>query len=256
MSKQEVKGIGESTTRMWGTPEFLLVVLMLIALVILVVAVLFAPLCIPNQNLDATKDMLDYRKNILAIIITAFGAWVGAGAAYFFGRENLREASQNLIEMHKISGKDRLSRIKVKDVPNKKIDWTVKKDVELKTVRDMLRAKVDVWFIPIIKDDGTLENIIHEEALWRFEDSQYQEGAKYDTIWSKKVDDLLNYIKSEQLHQLEGIYAIVTPDTSAADAHDEMMKQGVYLAFVLDKAGKPVYYITTADIRIALIQSD
>ena len=29
------------------------------------------------------------------IILTAFGAWVGAGAAYFFGREILRESANS-----------------------------------------------------------------------------------------------------------------------------------------------------------------
>ena len=44
-------------------------------------------------------DALAYRKDVLSIIITAFGAWVGAGAAYFFGRENLRVAMDGLLAM-------------------------------------------------------------------------------------------------------------------------------------------------------------
>ena len=75
----------------------ILVAIMLIVLFFLVVAVLHMSV-VPvatNQSLNATQvtQILDFRKNILAIIITAFGAWIGAGAAYFFGRENQREAS-------------------------------------------------------------------------------------------------------------------------------------------------------------------
>jgi hypothetical protein len=87
----------------WKSPEFLLVVVMLFVLLLLVLLILWAP--IPNVSSDAEATMaLDYRKNILTVIITAFGAWVGAGAAYYFGRENLREASQSLLPMRSLVG--------------------------------------------------------------------------------------------------------------------------------------------------------
>ena len=95
--------------RQWVTPEFLLVVVMLIALVLLVVGVLWIPVDPPDCDTTTTfMDVLNYRKSILAVIVTAFGAWVGAGAAYFFGRENLREASASLLAMREPSAKDRL----------------------------------------------------------------------------------------------------------------------------------------------------
>ena len=67
-------------TRGWWTPEFFLVVIMLLTLVVLVGLVLWIPINPPRDDM-VTKftDLLDYRKSILAVIITAFGAWVGAG---------------------------------------------------------------------------------------------------------------------------------------------------------------------------------
>jgi glycopeptide antibiotics resistance protein len=62
-------------------------------------------------------DIFIWRKDVLAIIITAFGAWVGAGAAYFFGRENLRVAADSLLAMRGLSGKELLRRTSIKQIP-------------------------------------------------------------------------------------------------------------------------------------------
>jgi hypothetical protein len=91
--------------------EFILVVVMLGILLVLVMSVLLIPtswkdppvlpknanaeqvLKYQQEILAYQKSSYDYRKDVLSIILTAFGAWVGAGAAYFFGRESLRDAN-------------------------------------------------------------------------------------------------------------------------------------------------------------------
>lgn len=68
--------------------EYYLAISMLIALVILVIIVLYVPL--------SGNDTLEFRRTSLTLIVTAFSAWIGAGAAYFFGKENLRVATESL----------------------------------------------------------------------------------------------------------------------------------------------------------------
>jgi hypothetical protein len=71
---------------------------LLIALIILIGVILLALISGEDTSITA-RDLLDYRQSISATIIMAFGAWVGAGAAYFFGRENLRDTAQNMMQM-------------------------------------------------------------------------------------------------------------------------------------------------------------
>ncbi len=241
----------------WKSPEFFLVVAMLVVLTVLVGLVLWAPL--PKKDYTATATViLDYRKSILSIIITAFGAWVGAGAAYFFGRENLREATQSLLAMREPSPKERLRRTPVREMPLKPLDWRVTADDELGPVVEKLKKEPWLWFVPIVKD-GTLENIIDEEAIWRFIDREYakEPPTPYaEILKNKKVSDVLEYIrdKKNELERLEGIYIAVTLDKSAGDVHELMQNKGVFLAVVLDETGKPTHFFTTADVRQVLLQ--
>lgn len=76
------------------------------------------PINSTNSTLSTT-EVLEFRRTILTVIITAFGAWVGAGAAYFFGRENLRVASESLLDMREPSAKEIMNQLTIKDLlPN------------------------------------------------------------------------------------------------------------------------------------------
>jgi len=246
----------EKETRKWWTPEFGLVLAMLVVLLFLVLAILVVPLTVPEGDKTTTfTDLLDYRKNILAIIITAFGAWVGAGAAYFFGRENLREASRSMLAMREPSPKERLRRIPIREIAPRPLDWVVTISEELRAVIDKLKDEPERWFIPLVKDDGTIETVINEEAIWRFVDNETEAGTVYADILKKKVSDVLKYIKDTKgLERFKGIYAAVGLDKSACDANEEMQSKDVCLAIVTDERGKPTHYITTGDVRRVLLQ--
>ncbi len=247
----------------WKSPEFILVVVMLAVLTILVGLVLWAPL--PKKDYTATATViLDYRKSILSIIITAFGAWVGAGAAYFFGRENLREAAQSLLAMREPPPRERLRRTPVREMPLKPLDWVVKTDKTLKDIVDKLKAKPGYWFITIVnKADGTLKTVIEEEAVWRFlnmeilEDEEKRKQAEdvYKGVMGMKVNEVLKLIeKTEALKKFKDCYVPVTLDKSAGDVHELMQNKGVFLAVVLDDTGKPTHFFTTSDVRQVLLQ--
>lgn len=232
--------------------EFWLVVVMLIALVILVVAVLFWPITPftpqPTGREAAFKDILEYRTNILAVIVTAFGAWVGAGAAYFFGRENLRVAADSLLAMREVSPRERLRRTSIKQIPPTTIDWMVKRDTLITEVREKLLKEPSRWFIPIVKADGSLETVINEEAAWRF---LLEKTPPPET----KVEELLAYIEATpDLKRFNQIHVVVTMKTTVGAANDLMDSRHVFLAIV-ETDGKPTHFFTTSEVRKLLLQS-
>jgi hypothetical protein len=55
-------------------------------------------LILPLRN----GNFIEYYKWALTTLMGAFGAWIGAGAAYFFGRENLKESSESTERAMKI----------------------------------------------------------------------------------------------------------------------------------------------------------
>lgn len=248
--------------RGWRTPEFVLVVVMLTVLTILVVAVLLVPLNVPQGDTTTMADLLEYRKNILSLILTAFGAWVGAGAAYFFGRESLREAATSLLAMREPSPQERLRKTRIREIPPRPLDWVVRVGDNLGTVTDKLRAEPWRWFIPIVKDDGSIETVIEEEAIWRSVDAKIKEKSSiatetaYGEIMQMTVQDVLKYVaETEGLGRFKDCYVLISLDKSAGDVYELMQNKGVALAIVTDERGRPTHFITTGDIREVLLQT-
>jgi hypothetical protein len=237
-------------------PEFWLVVIMLLTLTILVVFILRADIPVPSAT-DTPKvaDLLEYRKTILTIIITAFGAWVGAGAAYFFGRENLRVATESLLQMHQ-STAERFKQLPIRNLPRKPLDWKVPATETIANVQQKINRK-SRWFIPIIKSDGSLENVIHEDAVWVYIDRQSAANVPHATILQKTIADVADFIaKDPQLKEdYDSIYIPVSLDDKAGEVHESMLRKDVYLAVIINRKGKPEEFFTTADMRIFLLQS-
>ena len=234
--------------------EFWLVFSMLGVLLLLVVAVLFWPIEIPTNQPQGRetvfRDVLEYRTNLLSIIITAFGAWVGAGAAYFFGRENLRVAAEGLLAMREVSPRERLRQTLIKQIPPKTLDWIVKDTTPVKELEVKLLAEPSRWFIPIVKEDGTLITVINEEPVWRFL-LQFQNDTN---LTNKKVTDVIAYINEKpELSRFKQIHVPVTMDTTVGTANDLMQSKQVYLAIV-ETEGKPTYFFTTSEVRKLLLQ--
>ncbi|HUW97016.1 MAG TPA: hypothetical protein VMW58_14630 [Anaerolineae bacterium] len=250
----------EKGTRDWRTPEFILVVVMLITLVLLVWGVLLIPLAVPEGD-TTTKftDVLDYRKSILAVIVTAFSAWVGAGAAYFFGRENLKEAAASLLAMREPSAKDRLRQTPVRDIPPRLLGWTVKKQDDLKSIMAALDTHPEYWFITVVKGDGSLATVLEEEAFWRFvnarltseEFKEKKAEVAYEAILGLTVQDVLG---ETGLRRFWDCYVPARLDSSAGDVYASMQDEGLVLAVVSDDGGKPTHFFTTADVRRVLLR--
>lgn len=254
------KELGNVLSELWSnfwskiTAEFLLVIIMLLTLTILVYSILNVPIQIDGTN-NTTKEVLDYRKDTLSIVLTAFGAWIGAGAAYFFGSENIKEATKSILSSQKLSSREMLKTTYVKDVPPDTLDWSVKLDENLESVKKKLEGDSKRWFIPIVDNNGSLINVIHEEVVWTFIDCAYKSGAKYEDVNQKKVSDINDFIHkhSGKFKGLVGIYVQIKMDTSADIANNLMYSKHCNLAIITDESGKPTHYITTGDIRRLLL---
>jgi hypothetical protein len=237
--------------------EFWLVVIMLGVLTLLVAAVLFRPINVTPT--EATfKDVLQYRTNILSVIITAFGAWVGAGAAYFFGRENLRVAADSLLAMRDLSPRERLRRTSIKQIPPTPLDWMVKKTTPVNEVRGKLEGDPARWFIPIVRDDGSLETVINEEAVWRFllANPQQQANPPAQQAAPQTVEEILAFLDAhKELGRLRQIHVSVAIGTTVGAANDLMDSKHVFLAIV-ETEGKPTHFFTTSEVRKLLLQNE
>lgn len=236
--------------------EFWLVIAMLAALCILVAAVLFWPINpFPPQGQGQSvsfKEVLEYRTNILSVIVTAFGAWVGAGAAYFFGRENLRLASDSLLQMRQASPRERLRQTSVKQIPPTPLDWTVQETTPIADVKDKLMNEPERWFITIVKADGSLLDVVNEEAVWRFLLDTTRTPSSPPA--QDTVKDLLAYIDQHpNLKRFNQIYVAVPIDTTVGAATDLMDSKQVFLAIV-ETGGKPTHFFTTSEVRKLLLQ--
>jgi hypothetical protein len=239
------------------TPEFVLVWTMLLVLLVLVIAILFIPLSSRGPSDVTFQAVAEYRKTILSIVISTFGAWVGAGAAYFFGRENLRVAADSMLAMREQSPQERLRRTPIRAVPPKPIDWHVKVSDELKTVIDKLKAEPQRWFVPVTEENGSLKTLLHEQAIWRFIDEQSSAKADYQGMTlKKKVSDVITFLEEKHLERDMDIFVTVAMDQTAGEAFDLMQNKKVSLAVVLDEKKAPKYYIDTADVRTLLLRTD
>ena len=141
-----------------------LVVIMLVILGVLVFFLLIMPLWGP-------AELMDYYKWTLSVLLGAFGAWIGAGAAYFFGKENLQESSRSTENAMKIQQEffrrpPLIERIKDMTLTamnsNFFFDFGDTKDA----VRQKLANFKGYWFVPVVaKDTGILQDIIHAQVF-------------------------------------------------------------------------------------------
>ena len=227
--------------------EFWLVVIMLGTLTLLVAGVLL----VKQQwvGISDKIDILTWRKDVLAIIITAFGAWVGAGAAYFFGRENLRVAADSLLKMRDITGKELLRNTSIKQIPPTPIDWTVTRADTVASVQAELIGKPERWFVPVVKSDGTLDTVINEEAVWRYLLNPTSPPTSGGT-----VADIMTFIAATPaLKRFIDIQAVVSMETNVGAANDLMDSRHVFLAIVTLE-GKPTHFFTTSEVRKLLLK--
>jgi hypothetical protein len=212
--------------RKFWTPEFVLVWTMLLVLLALVTVILFVPAGYRSATDVTFAAVAEYRKTNLSIVITTFGVWVGAGAAYFFGKENLRTATNSMLAMRDQSPQERLRRTSIRAIPPRPLDWVIKNSDTVASVVERLRAEPQRWFIPVVKNDESLDTLLHEQAVWRFVDKLSSQGTAYDDILKKTISDVLNYVKTTPgLEKDVNISVTVSMDQSTGEAYDLMQSK-------------------------------
>jgi hypothetical protein len=185
-------------------------------------------------------------------VLTAFGAWIGAGAAYFFGKESLRVSAEGLLAMRDDSPVERLRRTSVKQIPPRPLDWIVTRTTPLDDVVKKLEQESERWFVTLVKPDLSLDTVINEEAVWRYAHSLAAAPAGAP---AQELGKVLDFIESTpDLKRFRDIHVAVTMDSTVGAANELMDSRSVALAIV-ETDGKPSHYFTGADVRRLVLQA-
>lgn len=258
---------------------FFLVFWMLVSLTLLVIGIAGFPLLIQSlvrqsvTTAEGTKiifdseifpQVLDYSKWVLSALLAAFGAWIGAGAAYFFSKESLQESSRATEEALRIQqqtlGTRGQEKLYVKDMALTAINpsFVFNPDTKLYDVVKSLNSKLGYWFVPIVeKDTGILKDVIATQAFWKYPNlPQVPEGNPAEqnqkTSEGPFVKDFLKFLaENDNLKKLhgEGIFFIkIKLEDTLESVAAQMKSPNTAVAIVVDAKGKPTHCVTRTDI--------
>jgi len=225
--------------------QYYLVLWMLASLTFLLVGIVLLPVIFPSQ----AKDLFDYYKWLLPALLGAFGAWIGAGAAYFFGRENLMLSNESTQKALETQQKMNLGKSLIKDInptPLNK-DFIFKLEDTVQTVIENLERNVDYWFVPVLEGQK-MKDVIHTEALWRY----YKKIDKSDG----KLSDVIKYIDEElekKAGKLHGFFIEIKMDDNVENIQTRMNRVDASVGIVCDEQGKPTHCFSRRDLRSFLL---
>jgi len=233
--------------------EYWLVIWMLVSLTLLLLALILLP-----AFFTSSKRFIEYSKWILPALLGAYGAWIGAGAAYFFGKENLKlssKSTQDALESQQKMSKKLAENAQVEDIKptpiNPHFKFTMKSTV--KEVITALDKNVDYWFVPVLEEEKMkMKDVIHTEALWRY----LKSNPKGEDDPLKKVIDYIeenNKIKASKLH---GFFAIFKMDNQVGNVLKSMTRRDVSVGIVCDEQDKATHCFSRKDLRSFLLGGD
>lgn len=254
--KDEKKGIEKEAKKV---SEYNLVLWMLASLTFLLLLLIGLPLLAPIIVKD-TKEFIEYCKWVFPALLGAFGAWIGAGAAYFFGKENLKLSSQSTQEA--LETQQKMSRMNLGKTLIKDINLTPLNPNFLFNMNDpvskvitKLDENVDYWFVPVLDDEKNekIKDIIHTEAFWRF----LIDNPKKD-LKDVKISEIFIYIKEKlksKVNKLHGFFLLVRMDYNVEDVLKEMNTSEASVGIVCNENGKPTHCFSRKDLRSFLLGS-
>jgi len=201
------------------------------------------------------KDIMEFSKWALAVLLGAFGAWIGAGAAYFFGKENLQESSISTENALKIQqdGFRRPQAERIKDMiltaMNPEFIFGAKKSKS--DVVKMLEKFKGYWFVPI-KNDTTaaLQDVIHARVFW---DNQFQID---DTTLLEQIGTKLDANANWKNLHGDLFYIKVSPDDKIIDVYDRIKGKDAEVAIVVDDQGRATQCLSKSDLSGYLRTTD
>jgi hypothetical protein len=248
-SEQNEEARKEKERRQDKRREFLLVISMLGALTVLLGFMVALPLCIAKGSDNTCNEkLIDYSKWIITALLAAFGAWIGAGAAYFFGSSNLRESSdstQKALDSQQKYFKKSRGAIFIKDINltamNTNFLFHLKK--KAKEVTDKLGKLIGYWFVPVVDpESGILKDIIHSRVFWS---NEVKETDVIEDIITRM--DEKDLIKFKNLHG-DAFYSKVNLNDTIKEVYKSMKDRNTTVAIVIDEKGKPSHCLTWTDL--------
>lgn len=228
-----------------GTLAFSLVVIMLTILLLLV-----AGLFLAATSSGTNKDLLEFYKSALSLLVGAFGAWIGAGAAYFFGRENLAESSRSTEEALRIqrdSMRGAAGPLRVSDLALTAINmaFLFRPDTTKREVIEGFNRHLDYWWLPMLDEGarGTLQDIVHARLVM---DPTFKDEETLGQILAK-VDTLPALQASRALHG-PAFFVRVALDDEVSAVAEALTRTGAVVGVVVDEKGKPSYCFSKQDL--------
>ncbi len=241
--------------------EFMLVRNLLTALVFLTTVLIVLPFVVGifldgyGSSENVIKNVTDFSKWVLTALLAAFGAWIGAGAAYFFGKENLLASSASTQKALEIQRESVQCPAKISDLEPMPLnpDFQFKLDSPVKEIIDKLGKNVDYWFVPIIEDAKFIDTI-HTEAFWRYK-------TKKVDVQNAKVSDVLKFIDDQaelqnKKNKLRGFFVEFKMSDLIEIASDKMKERNATVGIVCDSDGKPTHCFSISDLRAFKLGSD
>ncbi|MBI2832347.1 MAG: hypothetical protein HYX79_08835 [Chloroflexi bacterium] len=209
-------------------------------------------------------------KDFWSLTLTTFGAWIGAGAAYFFGRENLKTATDSILKVRGISPEEKLEQTSLHDLKPRPIPKKFQKDKNtIYEVKEWYMEDPDRYFAVVVDNKGAVEAVLHEEGLMRYlldrtERKLTNEKADLEQINLKEVftfidGQIMTYKdkgKANTANAFEGLKTcavILKENESAKTARDNMEQKHLLLTVVVDNQGMPIGYITNTEIERVML---
>lgn len=227
----------------WNHKHFLLVLFLLAALIV-------------SEALVFGLVGADSRKDVLALMLGTFGAWIGAGAAYFFGRENLRTATESMLKMRGRSPEEILANTRLSDMKPKPIPKKFKKDEKIEDLLTWFEEDKARFFAVVVDEADKFEYAVSEEALYRFMHDEIKTGQSHDVVCGKTLDEVIKRFQGDKdLQSLIQAAVKMSENYTAVSASDMMDNERKFVTIVVDVKGCPTGYITTGDIRRLILST-
>ncbi|MCD4848013.1 MAG: hypothetical protein K8R76_07475 [Candidatus Aegiribacteria sp.] len=236
--------------------EFRLVLWMLSSLTILLLLLIVLPFIIRNES--NSSDFIEYYKWVLPALLGTFGAWIGAGAAYYFGKENLKLSSKSTqdalaLEFQGDTSKFHADNATIEDIKPTPLDPVFKftMDSKISEVVRELNKNVDYWFIPVL-EDSKMKDVIHIEALWRFYKNKDDNGDKNISELLKDIENVTDSTKSK-LSKLHGFFEEFTMNDHISDSLKMMIKSDKIVGIVCDDQDKATHCFVRRDLKTFML---
>jgi hypothetical protein len=211
-------------------------------------------------------------KDYLSLTFTTFGAWIGAGAAYFFGRENLKTTTESMLKAGGVSAKDKLAQTSLRELPLRPISDLdrFKRDTKVPVLRKWFDDNRDRYFAVVVNDIGKIDTALHYEGLMDFilhkKEEMIEKGEQKEAIDNAfsnfTLGAVLTYLNEEAMdlkkqsikaaHAVEGLAkcAVILKESDSVKTARDMMEQNHLLVTVVtDATGTPGGYITNTEIE-------